>query len=39
LPNSGCKLSSSESEFGRSESGTIIFTDINMVRWFSLLGE
>ncbi|XP_058737118.1 uncharacterized protein LOC131609444 isoform X1 [Vicia villosa] len=31
LPDSGCKLSSSESEFGRSESGTIIFTDINMI--------
>lgn len=33
LPNSGSKLSSSsESGFGRTESGTIIFTDINLVR-------
>ncbi|KAJ1387599.1 Pre-ATP-grasp domain superfamily [Sesbania bispinosa] len=31
LPNSGCKLPSSESEFGRTESGTIIFTDINLI--------
>lgn len=31
LPDSGCKLSSSESEFGRSESGTIVFTDINLI--------
>ncbi|XP_045793953.1 uncharacterized protein LOC123888811 isoform X2 [Trifolium pratense] len=31
LRDSGSKLSSSESEFGRSESGTIIFTDINMI--------
>lgn len=33
LPDSGCKLSSSASEFGRTESGTIMFTDINLVRW------
>lgn len=39
LPDSGCKLSSSESEYGRTGSGTVIFTDINMVRWFSLLGD
>jgi len=33
LPNSGSKLSSSsESEFGRTESGSIVFTDINLVR-------
>lgn len=38
LPNSNCKLSSSESQFGRTESGSIIFTDINLVRWFSSLG-
>ncbi|XP_061355135.1 uncharacterized protein LOC133299657 isoform X3 [Gastrolobium bilobum] len=31
LPNSGCTLSSSESEFGRTESGTVIFTDINLI--------
>jgi len=38
LPNSSSKLSPSpESEFGRTESGTIIFTDINLVRWFSSL--
>ncbi|KAK7339998.1 hypothetical protein VNO77_20689 [Canavalia gladiata] len=31
MPNLGSKFSSSESEFGRTESGTIIFTDINLV--------
>ncbi|MED6112269.1 hypothetical protein PIB30_060172 [Stylosanthes scabra] len=31
LPNSACNLPSSESEFGRTESGTIIFTDINLI--------
>ncbi|XP_020211469.1 uncharacterized protein LOC109796203 isoform X1 [Cajanus cajan] len=32
LPNSGSKFSaSSESEFGRTESGAIIFTDINLI--------
>ncbi|KAL2330630.1 hypothetical protein Fmac_018211 [Flemingia macrophylla] len=32
LPNSGSKLSAfSESEFGRTESGAIIFTDINLI--------
>ncbi|KAL5166730.1 D-alanine--D-alanine ligase [Glycine soja] len=32
LPNSSSKLSPSpESEFGRTESGTIIFTDINLI--------
>ncbi|KAK7294798.1 hypothetical protein RJT34_17694 [Clitoria ternatea] len=31
LPNPGSKLSSSEREFGRTESGTIIFTDINLI--------
>ncbi|KAK7395025.1 hypothetical protein VNO78_15566 [Psophocarpus tetragonolobus] len=32
LPNPGSKLSSfSENEFGRSESGAIIFTDINLI--------
>ncbi|KAF7825465.1 D-alanine--D-alanine ligase [Senna tora] len=31
LPSSCCKLSSSESEFGRTESGTIVFTDINLI--------
>jgi len=33
LPNPGSKLSlSSESVFGRTESGSIVFTDINLVR-------
>ncbi|XP_027351656.1 uncharacterized protein LOC113862715 [Abrus precatorius] len=31
LPNLGSKLSSSEREFGRTQSGTIIFTDINLI--------
>ncbi|MED6156508.1 hypothetical protein PIB30_014905 [Stylosanthes scabra] len=31
LPNSACNLPSSESEFGRTESGNIIFTDINLI--------
>ncbi|KAE9622274.1 putative D-alanine--(R)-lactate ligase [Lupinus albus] len=31
LRNSSCKLSSSESDFGRTESGTILFTDINLI--------
>ncbi|CAL0328327.1 unnamed protein product [Lupinus luteus] len=31
LPNSSCKLSSSDSDFGRTESGTILFTDINLI--------
>lgn len=31
LPSSCCKLSSSESGFGRTESGTIVFTDINLI--------
>lgn len=39
LPDSGCKLLSSESEYGRTVSGTVIFTDINMVRRFSPLGD
>lgn len=33
LPNSVRMLSSSESKFGRTESGNIIFTDINLVSW------
>ncbi|MED6198180.1 hypothetical protein PIB30_063612 [Stylosanthes scabra] len=31
LPNSACNLPYSESEFGRTESGTILFTDINLI--------
>ncbi|OIV98557.1 hypothetical protein TanjilG_12143 [Lupinus angustifolius] len=31
LPNSSCTLSSSESDFGSTESGTILFTDINLI--------
>jgi hypothetical protein len=38
LPNLGCKLLSAESGFGRTDSGTILFTDINLVRWISFLG-
>ncbi|KAI4356102.1 hypothetical protein L6164_000148 [Bauhinia variegata] len=31
LPNSCCKLTSSESKFGLTESGAILFTDINLI--------
>ncbi|XP_057435324.1 uncharacterized protein LOC130728018 isoform X2 [Lotus japonicus] len=31
LPNSDSKLSCSENEFGRTEAGTILFTDINLI--------
>lgn len=33
LPNSVRMSSSSERKFGRTESGNIIFTDINLVSW------
>lgn len=32
LPSSSLASSSSENKFGKTESGTIIFTDINLVR-------
>ncbi|KAK7287185.1 hypothetical protein RIF29_00288 [Crotalaria pallida] len=31
LPNSSCKFSSSKNEFGRTESGIVLFTDINLI--------
>ena len=33
FPPSADISSSSENKFGKTESGTIIFTDINLVRW------
>lgn len=39
LPNSSCKSLSSENGFGRTEYGTIVFTDINLVRFFSFLSQ
>ena len=35
LPNSVNMLSFSKSKFGKTESGNILFTDINLVSWVS----